>query len=98
MHATCLGLETAVWAWGPVALNNQQAGALSREESLLDRNTPQADPKGGPWLEDRDALKDPWNVPFMYDRTGPRNNGRKPDIWTKGPDGVELGNWPANPQ
>jgi len=58
----------------------------------------QADAKGGPWLEDRDALKDPWEKTYLYDRTGPRNNGRKPDIWTVGPDGVEVGNWPATPQ
>jgi general secretion pathway protein G len=58
----------------------------------------QQDARGGPYLEDRDALKDPWGIAFMYDRTGPRNNGRKPDIWTKGPDGVEIGNWPATQQ
>jgi len=41
------GLETAVvWAWSPVGLNNQQAGALSRGGDLLDRNADQADPNG----------------------------------------------------
>jgi len=54
------------------------------------------DAKGDACLEDRDALMDPWGVPFMYDKAGPRNNGRKPDIWTKGPDGVDIGNWAAN--
>jgi general secretion pathway protein G len=60
-------------------------------ETLL---TPDA--KGGPWLEDRDALKDPWGQPWTYDRAGSNNNGRKPDISTKAPDGSVIGNWPAN--
>lgn len=58
----------------------------------------QKDARGGPWLEDPDALKDPWGQPWQYDRSGPRNNNRKPDIWTKGPDGADIGNWPLNTQ
>jgi len=60
-------------------------------ETLL---TPDA--RGGPWLEDRDALKDPWGNPWIYDRAGSNNNGRKPDISTKTPEGKVIGNWSAN--
>jgi hypothetical protein len=52
------------------------------------------DGRGGPYLDDRDALLDPWGIRFQYDRAGPRNSGRRPDIWTRTPDGVEIGNCP----
>jgi general secretion pathway protein G len=58
----------------------------------------QQDAKGGPYLDDPAAIIDPWGQPFQYDRSGPRNNNRKPDIWTKGPDGADIGNWPATQQ
>jgi general secretion pathway protein G len=58
----------------------------------------QQDARGGPYLEDPEALKDPWGQAFQYERSGPRNNNRKPDIWTKGPDGTDIGNWPTNIQ
>ena len=40
---------------------------------------------------------DPWKKPYQYDPSGPRNNGRRPDIWTVAPDGLEIGNWPKAP-
>jgi hypothetical protein len=51
------------------------------------------DARNGPYLDDPSALVDPWGQQFQYDRDGPRNNGRKPDIWTKSPDGIVIGNW-----
>jgi type II secretory pathway pseudopilin PulG len=56
----------------------------------------QQDARGGPYLEDADALKDPWGQNFQYDRSGPKNQGKKPDIWTTTPEGLQVGNWPMN--
>ena len=57
-----------------------------------------APPKGQPYLER--MPKDPWGNEFIYTFPGEKN-GRlgKPDIRSKGPDGVEntpddIGNWP----
>jgi general secretion pathway protein G len=59
----------------------------------------QKDAKGGPYLEDPSALLDPWGQQFQYDKNGTRNNGRKPDIWTKDPStGMDIGNWPVQQQ
>jgi general secretion pathway protein G len=59
----------------------------------------QQDARGGPYLDDPSAILDPWGQPFQYDKSGPRNNGRKPDIWTKDPNnGVDIGNWPLTQQ
>jgi len=55
------------------------------------------DQKGyGPYLEDPDALIDPWGRPFMYDQSGQHNRGRRPDISAQAPDGMIIGNWPEN--
>lgn len=44
---------------------------------------------------DPDALLDPWGHPYMYDASGPRHNGLKPDVWAVHPDtGQQIGNWP----
>jgi hypothetical protein len=60
-------------------------------EELLQKND-----NGGPYLESRDALLDPWGNRYQYDVKGPMNNGTRPDIWTEVPnDGRKLGNWPA---
>jgi hypothetical protein len=49
----------------------------------------------GPFLENEEALLDPWNQPYQYNAAGPRNNGSSPDIWTTVPNtGQEVGNWP----
>lgn len=50
---------------------------------------------GGPYLEDPDALIDPWKQPYQYDKSGQMNNGTRPDIWTMDPKepGVKIGNW-----
>jgi general secretion pathway protein G len=56
----------------------------------------QKDAAGGPYLEDPDALKDPWGQIFQYDKNGTINNGTKPDIWTtdpKDPQRTKIGNW-----
>ena len=59
------------------------------------------DAAGGPYLESPDALKDPWQQQWQYDKTGPMNGGTKPDIWTTDPKDAQrtkLGNWPASAQ
>ena len=38
---------------------------------------------------------DPWGNKYRYDVKGPRNGGRKPDIWAEAPDKTIIGNWPA---
>jgi general secretion pathway protein G len=60
------------------------------------------DETGGPYLDDPDALLDPWTKasaprPYQYDKSGPNNGGLKPDIWTTDPkDGKKIGNWPKS--
>jgi len=53
-------------------------------------------PKGGPYLNDRKALADPWGQPYMYDPNGSQNmqhgNQGKVDIWSVG-SGTPVGNW-----
>ena len=51
--------------------------------------------QGGPYLESKEALLDPWKQPYRYDAAGPKNKGARPDIWTVTPDKVVIGNWPA---
>src|SRR6187401_1265469 len=36
-------------------------------------------------LESKAALIDPWKKPYMYDASGPKNSGVRPDIWTVTP-------------
>ena len=45
------------------------------------------------YLESVSAIRDPWEKEYLYNAAGPRNNGRKPDIWTTSPEGEEIGNW-----
>jgi hypothetical protein len=40
-----------------------------------------------------DVLLDPWKQPLQYDARGPKNKGKKPDIWTVTPDKRIIGNW-----
>lgn len=47
----------------------------------------------GPFLEDVQAIVDPWGKRYQYDPSGGRNGGMRPDIWTMAPDGEEIGNW-----
>ncbi len=53
------------------------------------------DDLGGPYLESKDALLDPWKQPYHYDPAGKKNEGRRPDIWTVAPNNEVIGNWPA---
>jgi general secretion pathway protein G len=50
-------------------------------------------PDGSPFVEPS-AILDPWGRPYQYDPAGPRNEGKRPDIWTTGSDGKQIGNWP----
>lgn len=52
----------------------------------------------GPYLERRDALLDPWGKPYQYDVSATRNIAagavvKIPDVYTRTPDGAEVGNW-----
>jgi hypothetical protein len=54
-------------------------------------------PGGRPYLTEKE-LEDPWGRPMQYDRAGPMNKGRKPDIWSLGPlhnkeKTQPIGNW-----
>jgi hypothetical protein len=44
-------------------------------------------------LNDPKLLDDPWGNRYQYDPLGNRNGGRKPDNWTRSPEGEEIGNW-----
>jgi hypothetical protein len=53
-----------------------------------------------PFIKAED-LKDPWGKMYMFDASGPKNMGLKPDVWTVDPDGKTIGNWldrPAPPK
>ena len=42
------------------------------------------------------ALVDPWGQPYLYDPLGPKNQGKRPDVWTVRPGGdgtATIGNW-----
>ena len=49
-------------------------------------------PGGKPYVE-AEHLLDPWAKPYYYDASGPRNQGKRPDIWCETPDGEVIGNW-----
>jgi general secretion pathway protein G len=55
----------------------------------------QAQPNGGAPFAALDELMDPWGKPFQYDPSGGHNGGMKPDIFTTGPRGQTIGNWPG---
>jgi len=60
----------------------------SLEEMLVENQN------GGPYLENRDALRDPWGNVYRYDAKGPMNKGARPDIWTESMGaGEKVGNW-----
>jgi hypothetical protein len=57
----------------------------------------QPQPRGGlPFLDKPAQIVDPWGAPFKYDRSGPNNGGKRPDIWSDSPKG-KVGNWPKQP-
>ena len=47
------------------------------------------------FLENKALLIDPWNKPYQYDKAGPKNKGKSPDIWTVAPNKYLIGNWPG---
>jgi general secretion pathway protein G len=78
-------LMTAVRAF---ELNNNRPPS-SLEELLQAQN-------GGPYLESRDALKDPWGREFQYmpESTNPQTNARSPKIYTTDPStNLEISNF-----
>ena len=44
-------------------------------------------------LAEEKTLVDPWGRRYLYDPTGPNNNGTMPDIWTESPMRERIGNW-----
>jgi len=63
---------------------NKKAGKFP--SSLVDLT------RGKKPLLTRNDLWDPWEDPYLYNTSGPRNQGKKPDVWTMTPEGV-IGNW-----
>ena len=55
----------------------------------------QPDPAAGgsPYLENRQALLDPWGKQFQYAPEGLKNKTTGPAIWTTTRDGQMIGNW-----
>jgi general secretion pathway protein G len=60
------------------------------------RQLTQKDEHGfGPYIESVDDITDPWGKEYLYNKSGPNNQGLKPDISTQPPDGGPvIGNWP----
>jgi general secretion pathway protein G len=58
----------------------------------------QKDNIGGPYIQNRDDLIDPWGNQYKYDPSGPMNQGLQPDIWADVPNsnGKRAGNWPKS--
>jgi hypothetical protein len=56
--------------------------------------TLQALTEGDKAFVEASALIDPWKNPYQYNAAGPKNKGKKPDVWTVTPDKKTLGNWP----
>ena len=53
------------------------------------------------YLEDKNALTDPWGRPYQYDVTGAKSGGKGPDIWSLGPQSEKdaiIGNWAPKPK
>jgi hypothetical protein len=88
-RATIRLLTTAVQAY--------EARLGERPSNLELVRTPPDSP--GPGFIELDSLLDPWGREYQYDAAGPRNDGRKPDIWSLGPDPNDkaqvIGNWQA---
>jgi hypothetical protein len=51
------------------------------------------DENGGPYIL-AEGLLDPWGKAYSFDPAGPRNGGKKPDVFTRSPEGKLIGNWP----
>jgi hypothetical protein len=54
-------------------------------------------PEGSPPIVEKRTLNDSWGRPYQYDPRGPKNGGKRPDIWSLGlPNrkGELIGNWP----
>lgn len=60
-------------------------------EELSDLMREPDDAKGwnGPYIENKNGLKDPWGKDYQY--RVPGQDGREFDIWSNGPDGQEGG-------
>jgi general secretion pathway protein G len=55
----------------------------------------QKDEFGILYLDDPNAINDPWGRPYQYNAAGTENGGRQPDISCDPPDGSpRIGNWP----
>lgn len=73
--------------------------ALIRKPSAAPE--PRNYPRGG-YLKKRDALMDPWDMPFQYESPG-QKNPESFDVWSWGPDqqaggddsDADIGNWDA---
>jgi general secretion pathway protein G len=54
----------------------------------------QPQPNGGTALVGPDKIRDPWGKLYQIDPTGPRNGGNRADVFTTGPRGQLIGNFP----
>jgi hypothetical protein len=81
-----------------VARDQLKAIDVALEKYLLANGTKpdqlQALTEGDKPLLKAEAIVDPWKNPYQYDASGPKNKGKKPDVWTTTPDKVVIGNWP----
>jgi len=75
-------------------------------QALVDKPSGAPSPKNYPpggYLKKRDALRDPWDEPFLYQSPG-SHNPHAFDLWSNGADfapggsdtGADIGNWDAD--
>ena len=92
-------LQTKVLTGACTAYATKHGGAYPEQlDDLLKKD----EAGNGPYLESMDALLDPWSTTgqprrYQYDKSGPNNQGMKPDIWTTDPkNNTKIGNWPKS--
>lgn len=68
----------------PLACRAYEVSLEIRPKTLMNRVEPL---KGKPYLEDADALIDPWGRMYRYDSRGmnQKEPGDRPDLWSLGP-------------
>ena len=50
----------------------------------------------GPYLKNQEDKISSWGTPYVYDPTGPNNQGLQPDVYVQMPSGGRVVNWSKN--
>jgi len=91
-------LETVADALDKYAIDNNGFFPTTKQglAALLECPTDSPVPRNwrGPYLENRDMIKDAWGREFLYVTPGPGDPPRSYDLWSLGADGAEGGEGP----